>query len=478
MANRIPYFSQAVFVGPSPASGYHFISYTGELNDQYYNLGRNHNLLKQINRVQNISFSIEANREEVRQLGSRGSVERPAISPPQITLGFEYLLNGLANDARIGMNVNYGKFYYPYSGQPFYPNNWTIDLLSGFISRTFVQPAEDPYWPYPMRDNRNIFLVREREGLEVLKLGEHRFDKPDLTRGVEPEATGFQVLAFGNCYLDNYETSASVGSFPLARVNFSCENISFYTSGSGCFTPAIDTTTRKPLNNLHFNIPEMREEGGPAILHPGDILLDISPSGFSSLSGLGISFNNIFINSYNIQFDLKRDLLSSLGHKCYLDREVTFPIIANLKFGMTVGDTTSGHFLDILHQDSGYNITIKLRNPLKCSRFNVYVGTDPAIVDQAPRHAGPAFAEGDIGIRYDFRGAKFESISFDSSIGSNKQANLGFSIELNPDDLSRGLFVSGLLNIEKTEDYTIDENGEFLLDENNSPIIGNLIPLY
>lgn len=493
MATRIPYFSQAVFVGPSPSSGYHFIYHDGILNNDFSNLGPNQNLLMFINRVQNATFSIETEREEVRQIGTRSLVARPNINAPKINLQFEYLLNGLANDARIGLNVNYAQFQFPHSGTPFYSNNFNVSLISGLIARQFTQPSGEPYWPYPMRDNRNIFLARAREGTEIQRLGEHRLDEPDLTQGVDPLATGYEVLAFGNCYLDSYETSASVNGFPRSKLSYFAENVCFYLSGSGCNIPAINTTTRQLINQNKFNIPEVRDDGGAYILHPGDIILDIS--GASNVTGFGLNFNNIAITDYNISLDFNRDLLMSLGHKCPIDREITFPIIANLTLGTVVGDLTSGHFIDILNQDSDYNIVIKLRNPLINPPFSPRNQTVPfssgsagsagtagvgvVISSGSPsRHSGPALANGDVAIRYDFRGAKFNSVGYNTSIGINKKAEVSFSVEIDPDDLTKGLFVSGLLNIEKIEDYLITESGEYIIDEQNNIIVANLIPLY
>ncbi len=494
MATRIPYFSQYVLVGPSPATGYHFLFHDGGLNNEYNNLGPNHNLLLAINRVQNVTFALESEREEVRQLGTRSLVDRPNINAPKINIQFEYLLNGLANDARLGFNVNYGKFHHPFSGTPYYSDNFNVSLLSGFMGRQFTQPSGDPYWPIPMRDNRNIFLVRAPEFEEIQRLGEHRLDKPDLTQGVDFLAPQYEVLAFGTCYLDSYETSAAVNSFPKSRVSFSAENVCFYLSGSGCNIPAINTTTRKLANANKFNIPEVRDEGGPRVLLPGDIVLDIAATGASQITGLGLNFNNITITDYSISLDFNRDLLNSLGHKCPLDREITFPVIANLTFGTVMGNLTSGHFIDMLNRDSGYNVTIKLRNPPNPPFYarNETVkpftglggtagtsgGTTNFVSSGTPRHSGPAFADGDVAIRYDFRGAKFNSVGFSTAIGTNKRAEVSFSVEVDPDNLSKGLFISGLLNIEKIEDYLIDESGNYIIDEESNIVVGNLFPLF
>ena len=470
--NRIPYFSEFLFVGPSPASGYHFIHYTGNLNNNFENLVQNHNLLFEINRVQNVTFSINAPRTEVKQLGKRSLVSYPNINSPDIRLNFEYLINGLQNDARIGLNVNYAQYHYPNSGgTPKHADNFTVNLLSGLMARQLTQPTGDPFFPSAIRDNRNIFLVRCNETDQLIKRDKEKLTSPDFTQaGADIESTGYQILAFGNCYLDSYQTQGAVNSIPMSRTSWTCENAAFYLSGSGCNIPAINLQTREIVNSNKFVVPVTYNEGGPYILNPGDIVLSINSSG-DSLSGLGIDFNNINITNYSIVMNFNRDSLNSLGYKCPLDRKINFPVYVDLNFGMTVGDTTSGAFIDLLNIDSGYNISLRLRNPLDCSPFVTTTGN--------PRQSGPAFSgQGHTAIRYDFRDAEFVGINYNTSIGINKNANLSFRGEIDPDATDKGFYISGLLNIEKLEDFLVDENGDFVFDEDNAPIVGNYVPLF
>ena len=475
--NRIPYFAEYLYVSPSPSSGFCFLHYTGLLNNNFENISQNHNLLKEINRVQNVSFSFSPSRTEIKQLGKRSQVSYPNVNPPNIRLDFEYLLNGLKNDARIGLNVNYSQYQYPNSGgTSFYSNNFAVNVLSGLMGRQLTQPTGDPYFPLATRDNRNIFLVRCNETDQFLKHGKENLSNPDFTQpGADAESTGYQVFAFGNCFLDSYHTQGAVHSMPSSSVSFSCENVAFYMSGSGCNIPAINTQTRQIVNSNKFVIPISMNEGGPYILNPGDIALSIvisgDPTSDSTKTGLGIDFNNILINSYQIGMNFNRDVLGSIGYKCPLDRQINFPVFVDLNFGMTVGDTTSGTFIDLLNVDSGYNITIQLKNPDHCHPFTTQ--------NTNPRQSGPVFTgENLVAIQYDFKDAKFMGINYNTTIGSNKTASLSFRGEIDPDVTGKGFYISGLLGIEKLEDFLIDENGSFVIDENGAPIVGNLIPLY
>ena len=471
--NRIPYFCEGLFVGPSPSSGYNFLHYTGLLNNDYTNFIQNHNLVQPINRVQNVSFSFSPNRTDIKHLGKRALVSYPNINSPNIRLDFEYLLNGLANDARIGLNVNYAQYHYPNTGgTPKYASNFEVNLLSGLMGRQLSRETSDPFYP-SLRDNRNIFLVRSNETDQLFKRGKEKITEVDFTRnGADVESTGYQILAFGNSYLESYRTQAAVNSFPVSNVSWSCENVAFYLSGSGCNIPAVNLQTRQIVNQNKFVIPITTNEGGPYILHPGDMILDIASYG-DSLSGLGINFNNINITNYQISMNFNREPLGSIGYKCPLDRQINFPVFVDLGFGMTVGDTTSGSFIDLLNIDSGYNITIKLRNPLDCSPFVTSTGQ--------PRQSGPVFSgQGHTAIRYDFKDAKFIGANYNTAIGMNKTASLNFRGEIDPDhiDQTKGFWISGLLNLEVLEDKVLDDDGFAIVDQDMVAVVGNLRPLY
>ena len=470
--NRISYYSEFLFVGPSPPSGHHFVHYTGLLNSDHTDLIHNHNLLMEINRVQGASFSMSPARTEVKQLGKRSLVNYPNVNAPNIKLDFEYLLNGVKNDARIGLNVNYAQYHYPNSGgTPKYSDNYSVNLLSGLMGRQLTQPTIDPFFPLAMRDSRNIFLVRCNETDQFLKHGKEKLTLPDFTQaGADSESTGYQVFAFGNCYLESYQTQGAVSSIPKSSVSWSCENVAFYLSGSGCNIPAVNLQTRQIVNNNKFVVPLSMIEGGPYILNPGDILLSIISSG-DSLSGLGINFDNIAINDYQISMNFNRSTLDSIGYKCPHDRQINFPVFVDLNMGMTVGDTTSGTFIDLLNIDSGYNIALQLRNPPDCPP---YINTDTH-----PRQSGPVFTgAGQVAISYDFRDAKFMGISYNTAIGNNKSATLSFRGEIDPDSTNRGFYISGLLNVEKLNDWLVDDDGYVVFDENSDGVVANLVPLY
>ena len=79
-------------------------------------------------------------------------------------------------------------------------------------------------------------------------------------------------------------------------------------------------------------------------------------------------------------------------------------------------------------------------------------------------------------------GAKLNDFSYDTSIGQNKVFNASFNVEIDPDDQSKGLFISGVLGAEKVEDFILLEGGDddkfYLQQETKDLFVTNLIPLY
>jgi hypothetical protein len=397
------YASEGVFVGPAPASGYHFLDYSGNLNNNHSDTTNNYNLVQEINRIQGVSYGIDEDRVNIKQLGTQSLVARPIVNLPSIRLNIDYLVNSVANEAKMGFLVNY----------PEAAIDQRVCPINGFIDRTLTPDPNGLNYPFSYRDKRNIFIPLAREGEEV-------HGNSDANR-INPKVTGYNVIAFGNCYLDAYSTEASVGSFPKSSTTWVCENISFHTSGSGCAIPAVDPRTRQGVQGKHFVIPGAIDETGLSVVLPGDIQIAISSTGNAGLNHFGFNFGDIKINSYAFGFSLNRQSLDTLGYKLPVDRRPTFPILVGLSFSAVVGENISGSFLNLMNEDKNYDISIQLLD----------------------RDCGGA---GSPVVRYDFAGSLCKSISYDGSIGQNKVVSFGFESEIDPTTTGRGFFMSGVVN--------------------------------
>ena len=79
--SRVIYNVEGLFVGPS---GHNFLGYIGgSPHSDYSNPLQTHNLIKQIDRVQALSYDISIPHTQINQLNTRSVLGRPIINPPE-----------------------------------------------------------------------------------------------------------------------------------------------------------------------------------------------------------------------------------------------------------------------------------------------------------------------------------------------------------------------------------------------------------
>jgi hypothetical protein len=416
MSRTIKYNNVGVFVGPAPATGHHFIGLDGTLTDD----DTQHNLIYQIKRATSMSHSFALTHEEPVILGRMGYQYRPIINKPSVSFDFTYYQMGVINELRLGMMCNFEEPTGTNQGSAFYDNNFAASLFSGYYTRELGLKG-GVKWPYDYRDSRNIFVG-------IADDGENLSDNPD-----------FGVLAFGNCYINSYSSSAAVGRIPSCSVSFVGDNVEYHAGRSGIQIPAVTPTSGNSLNrNCVVPVPTSDDEGPLSVVQPGGITIDIASrvvdytgitTGNLSVDNLTIDINEAKIQNYDLGVSFQREELRSLGDDYPIDRQINFPILASVDFSIIVGDNKTGDMLDLIDRDDDYDITIRLKN-VACD-----LSTDETYV------------------RYDLRGAKLNNVNFTSSIGSNRVGSMSFSVECDPTELTHGLFISGKTNMLGDADY-------------------------
>lgn len=482
--SRIIYNAEGLFVGPS---GHNFISYFGGgPHSDYSEPLKTHNLIKQIDRVQGLSYDITVPHTQINQLNTRSVIDRPIITSPEVVFSFSYLVSDVSNESKLGLYVNYPQYEQPFSGAPFFENNTGQSLLSGFVDEEehkeyyYDTGTYDPFFPAKTyRDKRNFYLAVQSNKEDLftgLKIEDLTARDPQHTS--DPLATGYNVISFGRCYMTSYSTEASVGNFPTVDVSYVGENIMFETSGSGFLSPMIEAKSGNQFNDLNCVIPPRVDRNPISVVRPGDINFSVD-----SFSGLGVDFSNINLESYVISFDIPRGQERNLGHKFPISRKVDFTAPVTIDIAGTVEKMSSGSLIDIVNLNQDYNFTVTLGMPKTCD--------SPDASD--PIHAGKASLdarENDL-IKYSFNKAKLNSFTYDTTIGDNKSFNASFSTEIDPDDLTKGFFISGFLADQKLEEFHLLETtgvmdggtGDFErfrleLEESDGLIVDNYIPLY
>jgi hypothetical protein len=406
---RVIYQSEALYRGPSPASGFHFelddgSNVTGVVSDTLataneYDARLDNvtasefnaiitNLTKQLHRIQSISYDFSIDKTPINQFGELAEIDRVALSTPTVNLGFSYLLANMANEVNLGFNIN-----------------GTETALKDILDKT--------------KDDANYFVKTVSEGVDAIG---------DTTNAGE-------IIAVGDGYITSYSSEGSVGNLPVVNVSVEGTNILFDNTVSGNHLPYIDPNTNDALTGYTYHVPDaVSNPGGfttgdlaTSVLRPGDIKLSVKKRTGTEANATadydlaGVDLDEACIQSYNISFDLNREMIECLGKRFAVSRDITPPVNVSFTVDALVGDLTTGSLSDIINCDDKYDIFVDLY--------------EPNCVGQAQ----------DMLARYIGRSVELDSMSFSSDIGSNKSVTLSFSTQVSgPNQTTKGIFMSGI----------------------------------
>lgn len=339
----------------------------------------------------------------------------------------------------------------------------------------------DPYWPLTTKDKRNIFISisenKENQNLNLYEDFSNADDQSYIARSADKKSQTNRTIGFGNCYLASYNQNASVGSFITAEVNYIGENMLFQMSGSGVNTPYVNPKTYETNTGIKFNIPSELDSKNPiAALQPGDINMNINSSGY------GLNLNDVKIQGYEFGFEFNRENMDAIGYKLPIDREINLPLIINLSVDMVVGDQQYDDLASLIREDADYNVSISCKN--SCIYDPSFTWTEQNQSSKFEKRFENAF-------NYQFFNCKFDGISYANQIGGKKTAKLNFTAEVDTENYNRGMQASGILGIEKIEDFILIESGNlpalagtnitdgsYILQEDNELLVSNLQVLY
>lgn len=390
--NRITFANEALYVGPSPSTGYHFwglqggsATVQGVAEDQ-----GSGNRITQLYRIQSVSANWNVNRVNVNQFGELAAIDRVILDPPTVNLQFSYLLANMYNESGLGFHT-----------QGIYT------AISGFLDKT--------------QEDRNFFLRIAPEGMDVV--GDNTSNVHTFTYG------------FGNGFVNSYTTQAAVGGFPSVDVGVECMNMTFDTGISG-WVPAIIPVNGARMTGFRYLLPTASGSPGTgyldlSVLRPGDITMNFTersaedegelndPS--SAYNTVGVSIADAHIQSYNLSIGLARESMRRLGSKFAFSREVTFPVDVNLSVNAIVTNITTGQIADFLTCDKAYDVGINIKR------------------NACPGDPTPVIA------RYLLRNAKLNGQSYSTNIGSNQSVTLNFTTQIGgPRQTGVGCFFSGI----------------------------------
>lgn len=301
------YQSAALFVSPSPATGYMFSSGNSGVN-----------LLQQIPRAQSASLQFSVPRTDVAQLGQLSVVDRVIIQPPTASLNFSYYpVDGKA-EAVLGFAA---------SGQS--------TFISGLIDNT--------------QGEKNYFVQISPEGYDAIG-----YTNSGLNN----------VISLGNGFISNYSLNLAVGQIPTAQVTVEGLNAQFDTGSWQKSSPAVVPENGLNITGVNFSLPvAVGYTGGniASALRPGDIVANfpINNAMGSYLSGA----NSVNIQSISISVPLSRTPIQRLGSPFPFTRVVQFPLQMSINVEAMATEVRESKLSDVLCNDQFYDFQVKMKNP-------------------------------------------------------------------------------------------------------------------
>jgi hypothetical protein len=392
--DRVIYQSESLYTSKLKGSG------AGELiNDSD---------LKEINRVQDMSYNLEVTRTDINEFGQLAALSREVTEPPTVGLDFSYYLTDGTQEKNLGFNVNDASQFTFTSAVPM-----TKQLLDG--SNDF--------------DELNYYVVTVPEGEDV--------------HGQSPvAASDHGVIGIGNGFITSYGISAAVGELATASVSVEASNIMFKNGLNAAFdNPAVDVSsaTGARLTNQVDFASVTSSDGDIQVdseelfaIRPGDIFIDFDAKGYFNaneagklnvggavLPGVNETTSKSAIHVQNISLDVPvaRSPLNRLGSLYPFKRKVDFPVNMTLSVSALMTEFSEGS-LDGLLCGSEQKRDIAIVLNTRCGKKNALV--------------------------YVMRNAILDTQSFSASIGDNKTVDLTFSSQVGgANDSDNGIFLIG-----------------------------------
>ena len=403
--NRRIYATSNLFIGPTPATGYHFLSGTSGYTE-YNKIGTKinshvgslesttaqncftgYNLVEPLHRIQTINHSAAIARTDVNQFGELVAIDRIILEQPTVNLEFSYLSSNLHNERLLGFTVCSGSL---------------ISAISGILDKSQL--------------DKNYFIKTVAEGKDVVNYTVN--DTTTFSEGI------------GNGFIASYRAEGSVGNFPTVSVSVQGLNYKVDSNPVNKTVPAVFPTDGTTATTV-YTLPSMgTNPTGDAFrganltisaLRPGDVVVDFGSYG-GSTSEIGPKISDLKVQSYSLGFDLNLVPLQQLGSKYAFSREIDFPVTVNCQFTANVGDLNVGSLVTGVNDDSLFNVGIKIYKPNTTTRN-----------------------DDNVAIHYMLRSGKLDSIENSANIGDNKSTTLSFSSQLgSAESVLKGLFISGL----------------------------------
>lgn len=335
---------------------------------------------EQLQRVQSANYSFNISRQDINQYGQLGRIDSIVLESPTVSFDASYYLGDGFNEQALGFGED---------------DSFGVGFASGHMTAT---------------SGKNLYILTVPEGNDAI-------DAPD---------SNLSVIGIGNAYLTDYTVDASVGSIPTVSVSFEAANISANNAISGSAagysgfkSAAISQAEGTKLDSDIEIAAPTTGVGTITALRPGDIDITFGTASTDAEDGPIIDISSdedgAHIQSASLSIGMSRSPLERLGTKFPFARTVDFPVTASLSVSAIVNEVTSANLVDIISSQQGVTIQVTFKDP-----------------------------DGVAQSSYKLLNAKLDSESFSSAIGSNKTADLTFSVQIGgPSDTTNNILFSG-----------------------------------
>jgi hypothetical protein len=337
----------------------------------------------QLDRVQSANYNFNIARQDINQFGELARIDSIVLESPTVSLDFSYYLTDGANESALG-------FYVP---------TGSTQTQSQFPSGQLIDGS-----------GQNFYIVTTDEGNDL--------------NASTTNLSGKSVIGIGNAYLTDYTVDLSVGNIPTVSVSVEGSNMNAFTvpgtgsagQATGCSSAGIDQEKGTKLTPV-ISFSKPNSQTGTTIvnaLRPGDVTISFGNIGNS---GIGADISGLHLQSASLSLPLGRSPIERLGSKYAFVRTVDFPITATLTVNGVQADSENGSLVDLVEANPKNDITITVNKP--------------------GGNSIPA-------VRYTMKNAQIDSISYSSSIGANKTADITFSTQIGgANDTTNGIQMSG-----------------------------------
>jgi hypothetical protein len=357
---------------------------------------RNTGLHAQLCRVQSANYNFNITRQDVNQYGQLARIDSIVLEPPTVGLDFTYYPTDGYNERVLNFAVQTGKGDENEGPGDFDASGASaqVNFASGHMTTS---------------SGRNFYIVTATEGNDAVGTTGRNY-------------SGQSIIGIGNAFVSDYTLDLAVGSLPTVSVTMEGSNMVAGTTHSG--VRAISGVTMAgvtPVDGSSLGgtvaLPEPLENPGGSLsaIRPGDVTFDIKEFGSLSLANITGDNNSIHVQSASLSLPLSRTPLQRLGSKFAFARVVDFPIVATLTVNGIVNEAQVAALHDIIDVGDTKTVSITMKDTSDTKQMI-----------------------------WTMKGAKIESQSFSSSIGSDKTVDMTFTTQVGgPQDTTNGIFLSG-----------------------------------